>query len=527
MITTKEKKKLRKVEESLIEGSRKFSVQEISDFLIGIGRKFDKWLKDTFDNRTAIAELNKTTVYSHLPRMSFDNTMFVSTVGQKWRRWLGPLRACSDLIYRYKAANRGHVIAFSTTQKILNTMDLGVNERRKLVRLLVQFNVLRCIDGKTFSIPGFGRKERYYMVDDNNLQAFTEFLDSVKAKETKDYIKFHEVEYFDYRKAKKVLAEAKLTPEIEAALNKIELGKNVCRLNLPGVSDDIIAAKLMEKYPYIETIFRIMEGLNEMLGENVYNGMIHIHHSRKNSVTGASFRPYSYACNLKKKADDFHSSSAINTRKSMERASAELDADLTDDGRNVYLCRKDYLRDVLGTDNIGEYDMSASIHSLEYAMRHGGNLPDMDVYTELQFPEETDYVRRNCSVDDFDAFRMGAKKATTIRRFTTSRKQATNSILRTRNSWNIHASYGAKKMWAADIVDTSIDKLGNGSRSTEIFAIEACVYMMVVEEFMKKGVKLVLVYDCFYYDASRVSQTMIQESIERNVRKFHSKYISK
>lgn len=522
----KTSRKLRKIEESLIKGSRKFSVQEISEFLIGLGRKYDDCdSKETFDNRTAISELNRTIEFIPLPRMEYDVGGITTSLGQKWKRWIGPLRASCDLIYRYKEANKGHVIGFSYSQKILDSMKLENSAKRTLVKNLEKLNILRCVDRKTFSIPGFGRKEKYYMVDDDNLGKLVEFLDSenVKAKDTEDYLRFHAVEYFDYKKARRMLTESRINPRTMASLEKVSLGKNVCRIRATTIPDEIIAAIVVRKYPFIEDTLRIMDRLNKMAGEEVYHGSIHIHRSKAGYVTGASWRPYSFACNLKKKVDDYHCSSAINIRKSKERACAELGSE-TIESPSIYLCRRDYLREALGTDNIGEYDVAASIHSIEYALGHGGVLPDKDVYTELQFPDETAYVRDNLGEEEFSSFRKGAKKATTIRRFTVSRRQATNSILHTRNSWGIPATYNEKRRWAADIVDTSADKLGDGSRNTEIFGIEACIYLMVVDEFQRAGKKIVLVYDCFYYDEAEISQTEIRDSISRNVKKFHDKF---
>lgn len=522
----KTSRKLRQIEESLIKGSRKFSVQEISEFLIGLGRKYDGCeSKETFDNRTAISEMNRTLEFVPLPRMDYEFGWVTASLGQKWKRWIGPLRASCDLIYRYKEANKGNVIGFSYSQKILDSMKLENSARRTLVKNLEKLNILRCVDRKTFSIPGFGRKEKYYMVDGDNLGRLVDFLDSdkVNAKDTEDYLRFHAVEYFDYRKARKVLSESRLNPRTMASLEKISLGKNVCRIRANNISDEIVSAIVLKKYPFIEKTLKIMERLNAIAGEEVYHGSIHIHRSKAGYITGASWRPYSFACNLKKNIDEYHSSSAINIRKSKERACAELGSE-TVDAPSIYLCRRDYLKEALGTDNIGEYDVAASIHSIEYALGHGGILPDKDVYTELQFPDETAYVRDNLGDEEFRSFRKGAKKATTIRRFTVSRKQATNSILHTRNSWEIPATYCEKKKWAADIVDTSADKLGDGSRSTEIFGIEACIYLMVVDEFQKAGKKIVLVYDCFYYDASDISQIEIYDSISRNVKKFHDMF---
>ena len=483
-----------------------------------------KWLDKNgrFSNYMALNELNSKNTRTSIPRdFKYTREVFKKVCGTRCSVHVGPLRAACDILHSYAVAFRGNIVPFSHFQTVY--LMLGRNRQmvQRHVKALMNLKVLELVDGHVFKLPKVGAKMKYYLVDLDNAKALARFLDGhYNAKRTLFYRHFHEIAYYkpehSAQEAKAAIADAHGAASLRK-LKNLKFGKNVCRIEGGLFTPYELIDYLVSTNQQAKELLELTERINKKAGFKLVFAQVHLHRSPTGKITGASLRPYTYACLLRRNppAND---AGVVITKRSRERAtkagvgSVESGSSMSDElDPHSYRCRMDYLKEKMGSDaDIGELDMRASIHNVSYAMLHGGRLSDEDIYTSVLFPNESKYLLIH-DPEKFRSFRAGAKLAVTVGRFTCSDKEA---VRRLRDMGESHA-VSLDRAALASAMSRRREVLGCGSRDTTVFITEALIYLKVVERLLSMGLMVYLVYDCFYFDRRKVSERMIMDEVRK------------
>ena len=248
-------------------------------------------------------------------------------------------------------------------------------------------------------------------------------------------------------------------------------------LNLPNLSDEDVHTKLYETYPFLKKYESLADEDNLSLppSERI-KARPNIKRNKENTLI---------------KSIGYRMTSGIVSLKEHENEHKDYNG----------VWRKEYLNEVF-PNGYYEYDVKSSIYRITYWLNFGVWLDNgIDLYSEIYGSDFTSEEDRRA----FKQFCMSLYFDKPSLIYAHKRNTIPNSI----------GKYGVNGI--KNIIDRAsrlMFKAIGKSYGSEVFVYESCLYMNVVHKMRKQGVKVVQIYDGFYFDKKKDVDSIIRECVK-------------
>lgn len=185
--------------------------------------------------------------------------------------------------------------------------------------------------------------------------------------------------------------------------------------------------------------------------------------------------------------------------------------------------RQFYLDSVFGKGKWGHYDVPSSIPQIVYLMNfkkwYGKRVWDL-------LGENTKYY--SCSLifcaTDFNSAKSIFKRM--IDEGTISQKAYKNYLSMNSNGWETESIHRIKEKLESIIgpLPKAEKVKETKQKRNELFIHESNVYLLVLQELYKRNIRCYEVYDSFYYDKTKISETELIEIIKQKAEFYANNY---
>ena len=366
-------------------------------------------------------------------------------LGRKYKQVIDNLQ---PLIHFIKRHNSNGIISISQTAKPLIREYGAQSNVNRNIQKLIEVNILHKAD-YTFKNGEFGL---IYTINLNNLNLIYKEICNVLSISISDSV-----------------------PEIETDIN-LHFGKIRKKDNMRDYSDTWVERKADEVYPQLKHYQEIAEYLNLREEEDDYliTFKPKVERDKNGNIKNVSIRATSYFSNMKSREKHPNLPWYIS-------------------------CREDILDKDLGL-GWEEYDVKGSVPRIAHFLHTGEWLDEsVDPYKEIFEPHFFAWdksVRDKCK-DWFMRIYFGG-----------SVEQIVSKGIKSKLYPNMTSD--KKEQITKDITELkqAVDDYCGLADGNSIFLHESCIYLGVREELAKRGIRVIQVYDGFYFKHGEVPEDM-------------------
>lgn len=390
-------------------------------------------------------------------------------LGQGIRTTLPKMAAFVD-VYKHSTSRKhvSEIVCATTSEKLIGMLGC-ISNVRNLRRKLIESYLLKLSNGKVHwnedGTPGKAKNYGYNKhVEDLILELMKEYeKDEEVQKSYSMYLENFEKSLTfsakDFTHVDIVKATEKVTGFNFGFSSKLRLSKNL--------SEDEVMALLFERYPQLEYYSKIIEEANKYLDEaNKVKFIPNIHRSKSGFITKIGIRATNSLVSLK--AGKFN------------EKTGEFDPNE----------RKEYLDNYFGEGNYVTYDVKSSIYRVAYLVRNGVWAPsDIDFYLAM-YSDEIDFRSKDCR-DWYKNLCMRFYFDTEGQLF-----HHLEPIARL-----LYGKFSPNQIrYVLKMMKGRMTRRVGESLDSEIFLHESCIYARVAQRLRAMGLKVVQIYDGFYFD---------------------------
>ena len=437
-------------------------------------------------------------------------------LGQKWRQKLPSLMVLLEYAKaivspKERKEKFGNFCYLPTTAE---TLVLSLGNSMAVSRTVHAASSLGIITCEDFCYEyGENSCAKVYRVDEEAVDKFLGLLRKIGASAGRTYRNYElltkGVENVNLRK--EFGHNSNEWRKIVKKISNVGICSRGCRIDTRTTGITPLMAKLIAEKEFkmsaeLSSVIRDVNSQKECVSR-ILGGLKVMTSHRGRYITGFSNRPYSEAMLLPASSDDE-----------------------TENTCSEYSNRPEMLEDKL-CETYSEWDGKSSVPNFRRGIQNAGKLSFDDVYSAFLPTAVVNAAKRQGVWDDI---RNGVLKLLALRHNFSSYGDGMVMQAYRQYSRNMDEMREKDSKWSekkqmemlAYLFSRICAVLGPGSHDTSIFTLEALTYLQVVDDIQRSGRKIVLVYDCFYFDPSNVSEDEIKSLVKKHFEINYNKYYS-